>query len=266
MENRTGKVSKKIMVTIALILLGYCMYQLTSTYLGYKQAEDEYRQVEKQFVTENEMEQHTELGMDTDTNQQPTEKPIDFAGLKEINPDIIGWIKINAIDISYPVMQSQDNEYYLHHTFEGDKHFAGSIYADFRNKADFSDANTIIYGHNMKNGSMFGKLKKFRSQKSYDREPYLFLYTPDKIYQYEIFSCREVELNSSAYQLQFESEKEFAAYIKGANSKSLIKTEGGINDISDNIITLSTCTSNDEARLIVQGICVAVYYCQSDDS
>lgn len=96
---------------------------------------------------------------------------------------------IGALDLSYPVVQGEDNQYYLHHTYEKTENFAGTLFADKKNAPDFSDPNTIIYGHNMKNGTMFGSLKKFKDQAVYNAEPYIWLLTPDVNYQYEIFSA-----------------------------------------------------------------------------
>ncbi len=101
----------------------------------------------------------------------PTEPPlaVDFESLKAINPDVKGWLYIEALDISYPVVQGPDNDTYLHTTYEGTSrtNFAGSIFLDYQNQDDFSDGNTIVYGHNMKNLSMFGKLKQMKEQKKY---------------------------------------------------------------------------------------------------
>ncbi len=87
--------------------------------------------------------------------------PIDFTQLLSVNSDIVGWLRIRALDISYPVVQGKDNDYYLHRTFEKTDNFAGCLFVNSYNMGDFTDQNTIIYGHNMKNGSMFGKLKNF---------------------------------------------------------------------------------------------------------
>ena len=89
---------------------------------------------------------------------QPPE--VDFEELQKMNSDVIGWIEVEAIpEISYPIVRGEDNDYYLHRTFKKANNSAGSIFVDYRNGQYFGDCNTIVYGHNMKNGSMFGKLK-----------------------------------------------------------------------------------------------------------
>ena len=200
------------------------------------------------------------IPLETDAEGKTTVKaypvlknPVDFESLKKVNEDIIGWIRVNALDISYPIAQSTDNDYYLHRTFERVDNFAGCIFMEYQNHSDFSDKNTIIYGHNMKNGSMFGTLRKFYEDEVYEKAPYFWIYTPDKIYRYDIFSCAEVPVDSLAYQITFSEEGSFEKYISDAYSRSVVKG----NDIKvtpeDKIVTLSTCTGNEATRFIVQG-------------
>ena len=116
--------------------------------------------------------------------------PINFKELNAINEDIIGWIRIGALDLSYPVAQAADNDYYLHRTFERVDNFAGCLFLNCENTRYFTDQNSIIYGHNMKNGSMFGTLKEFEKQETYDKNPYFWIFTPEFIYQYpDFFLC-----------------------------------------------------------------------------
>lgn len=112
---------------------------------------------------------------------------VDFNKLEEINPDVIAWIEIPGLEISYPVVQGRDNDYYLHHLITRENHKSGSIFMDFQNQEDLSDRNTIIYGHNMKDGSMFGTLNQYQSQALYRNYPYFYMYVPGYIYEYQIF-------------------------------------------------------------------------------
>ena len=114
---------------------------------------------------------------------------VDFNKLEEINPDVIAWIEIPGLEISYPVVQGRDNDYYLHHLITGENHKSGSIFMDFHNQEDLSDRNSIIYGHNMKDGSMFGTLDQYQSQALYRNYPYFYMYVTGYIYEYQIFSC-----------------------------------------------------------------------------
>ena len=125
-------------------------------------------------------------------------------------------------------------------------------------KKDFSDPNTIIYGHNMRNLSMFGKLKQFRDQAVFDSDAYFWVYTPEKIYKYEIFSCQEVGATSETYQLQFSDKKKFQEYIDSCFERSVLKRDIEVTS-DDKIVTLSTCTGNSETRFLVQGKLIEAY-------
>ena len=186
------------------------------------------------------------------------ENPIDFARLEAINSDVIGWIEMEAIGISYPVVQGTDNNYYLHRTIQKTDNFAGTIFMDFQNHKNFGDRNSILYGHNMKNGSMFGLLKKYREQETYDKSPYFWIYTEDFIYKYEIYSCAEVDQYSKDYQITFRTRESFEDFLTRTKNQSAIDTGVDVK-YGDTVITLSTCTGNDATRFIVQGKRVRTY-------
>ncbi len=184
--------------------------------------------------------------------------PVDFEQLKAVNPDVIGWIRVGAVNISYPVAQGEDNEYYLHRTFKRVDNFAGCIFENCDNSPFFTDQNTIIYGHNMKNGSMFGELKKFKEQETLDKNPYFWIFTENFIYQYRIFSSSIVSKSGDPYIIRF-SEADFAKFIE----KSIASSEIDCGDVSvttkDRVVTLSTCTGDDSTRRILQGVLTQIY-------
>lgn len=184
--------------------------------------------------------------------------PINFTELNAINEDIIGWIRIGALDLSYPVAQSTDNDYYLHRTFERVDNFAGCIFLNCDNSKYFTDMNSIVYGHNMKNGSMFGTLKDFEKQEVYDKNPYFWIFTPEFIYQYRIFSCSVVSKVGDPYRTRFVTE-DFQNFINNSQSASMIDNGGVEVTTEDRITTLSTCTGDDSTRFIVQGKLAHVY-------
>ena len=130
---------------------------------------------------------------------------------------------------------------------------------EYQNHSDFSDKNTIIYGHNMKNGSMFGTLRNFYEDEVYEKAPYFWIYTPDKIYRYDIFSCAEVAVDSLAYQITFSEEGSFDQFIRDAYSRSVVKGNDIKVTAEDKIVTLSTCTGNEATRFIVQGKLARTY-------
>ena len=167
---------------------------------------------------------------------------VDFERLRSINPDIIGWIWFENEDISYPVLQGSDNQQYLRRTYEGTSAVAGSIFAESLNSPDFSDSHTLLYGHNMHDGSMFGKLKNYRKEGYYAQHAYFQIITPHGHYRYQIFAYEDVEENSFIYQVPFGDNEDFAEFLDSLQEISMIQTDISVCS-SDKIITLSTCSS-----------------------
>lgn len=188
------------------------------------------------------------------TVQAPIE--VDFEALQEINEDIIGWIYVEGIEeINYPIVQGEDNETYLHTTYEGNYNFAGTLFIDYMNHRDFKDCNTIIYGHNMKNGSMFGKLRKFVSDlEIYEKSKYFWILTPEGKYRYEIVSAYTTAVNSQTYTLFYKRDESFKEYLEYIRDCSELETSMRRLAVWDKVVTLSTCTGNDATRFVVQGV------------
>lgn len=254
-KRTAGDVIRTVILIAALAVFCYSGYQLLQIYMVYKESEDEYTSLEKQYV-------------DIDIQETPAvpqemegelvmQSPVDFDSLQEVNPEIIGWLYVEALDISYPIAQGEDNDYYLHNTFEGTPNIAGCIFLDCENKKNFSDRNSVVYGHNMKNQSMFGKLKQFK-EGAFDESPYFWVYTPDQIYKYEIFACHDVGYTSKTYQLTFEDDQDFMDYIKEAFDNSVVSSGLSVGK-EDTVVTLSTCTGVETTRFIVQGKRIETY-------
>ncbi len=186
--------------------------------------------------------------------------PIDFDAIQAENPDVCAWIKIPGIEvIDYPILQSApeaDDNYYLDHDINGTAKRAGSIYIQKLNHKDFSDPNTLIYGHNMLNGTMFGQLKKFRNKEFFQENRTIFIYTPNHILEYEIISAFVYDdrhiLNSFNFELETSRMQFFNECLNPTTlTKQLL--EGATLEKDDKIITLSTCTANDNERYLVVG-------------
>ena len=184
--------------------------------------------------------------------------PINFKELHQINTDVIAWIRIGALDLSYPVAQAADNDYYLHRTFERQDNFAGCIFLNCDNSKFFTDQNSIVYGHNMKNGSMFGNLKRFKEQDLYNTNPYFWIFTENLIYQYHIFSATEVPTSGDPYKTRFSTE-DFANFLRTIQAASFINTSDVQVSSDDRIVTLSTCTGNESVRFILEGKLEQIY-------
>ena len=162
----------------------------------------------------------------------------------EINDDTIGWITIAGTSIDYPIVQARDNCYYLTHACNGDESKYGSIFMDCRNAADFSDKHTILYGHNMKNGSMFHDLNEYDSHVYLDEHTYIKIYSQDVYRKWAIFSTYSTEPNFNYLQTEFDSPKEYSSFLNSLLSHS------EFNDLKvqvtneDKILTLSTCSDD----------------------
>ena len=179
---------------------------------------------------------------------------VDFETLREINPDVVGWICIEGTNINYPVVQGPDNSFYMSRLFDGSVNSAGSIFMDYRNAPDMSCRNTVLYGHNMKNGTMFQQITEYKQQDFYDRHPTALLMTPEGNYQIEWIAGYVTDLNSDAWKIEFASDEEFSLWLENAMTRStfLSTTEP---DARDRLITLSTCSYEyADARYVLVGI------------
>ena len=176
---------------------------------------------------------------------------IDLNALREVNPDVVGWIHIPNSLVNYPLMQGEDNQFYLEHTWEGSENPYGSIFLEHRNSPDLTDFNTIIYGHNMMNGSMFGGLSQYAYQWFWEWNRYIYIVTDEGVLRYEIFSSYLAAIDSGTYRIRFPETEDREAFLAMALENSQIST--GITPApTDRIITLSTCTGlGYESRRVV---------------
>lgn len=273
-----GDVIRLIVMLAALAVFLYSGYTLYGFYKEYKKSSDEYDNLENSYAADQEQESENIDNLEDDDALQSIsgqevrtvfedgeektlpvlKNPIDFTQLLSVNSDIVGWLRIRALDISYPVVQGKDNDYYLHRTFEKTDNFAGCLFVNSYNMGDFTDQNTIIYGHNMKNGSMFGKLKNFNDPEVFKKCRYFWIFTPDFIYQYRIFSASVVDKTGLTYQISF-TDDEFDQFISRAYSNSVVDNQDVTVTKEDRIVTLSTCTGDDSTRFVVMGKLAQIY-------
>lgn len=178
---------------------------------------------------------------------------VDIEAIKAINSDGIAWIQIPAITRSYPVAHTDNNSYYLNHTFTREENNAGCIFIDARNYADFSDKNTIIYGHNMKNGTMFGMLNRFENQEFYnENDSHFYITTSLGIRVYQIFAVCLVPSDSMVYEIDFTGDITYENFLSYVTKSRLYST--GVTVLpTDSVVTLSTCTSDSKTRRVVLG-------------
>lgn len=167
---------------------------------------------------------------------------INLDALRQVNPEVIGWIRIPNTKVDYPVMQGQDNDYYLNHTWDMKKNHVGSIYMEYRNSAKLGDYNTLIYGHNMKDGSMFAQLRRYSEQVFFREHPYIYLVTDTGVLRYEVFSSYKAAVDSATYAMSFQegqTREDFLSYVR----ESSVIDSGIEPGIRDRILTLSTCSA-----------------------
>ncbi len=191
------------------------------------------------------------------------ENPVDFSDLQEKYPDVVAWIQVPNTNINYAVMQSGSNtpeDFYLDHDEEGKKKRYGSIYIQKYNTADFSDPNTVLYGHNMASGSMFANVHKFKKKAFFDENQYLYIYLPGHVLTYRIYSIFNHNSRHLLWAYDFETEEGYQKFIdKTLNPKTSTKQvrEGVTPTPADRVITLSTClngNSNSDGRLLLVAV------------
>ena len=187
------------------------------------------------------------------TNTNIEELKPNYDELYTMNNDFIGWLSIPNTKVDYPVMYTPNEpEYYLRRGFDKTYFQSGTPFIGENCTID-SDC-LIIYGHNMKNGSMFAQLKKFSSNSdTYEKSKYFWIFTPEKNYRYEIISAYTTGAKSDTYTLFKGPGEEFQEYLKKIRGYSEIQTDAGDLTVKDKIVTLSTCTGNQATRYVVQG-------------
>ncbi len=242
-----------ILITAGLVMIVYSLLNIIDIYKDYSSSNELYSELSDQYIKIKDNDK-------SDKTAWYDILSVDFEGLKAKNSDVCAWIYFENEDISYPVMYSGDDDYYLRRTLDKSDATAGSIFLEGENNSDFSDLHSIIYGHNMKNLSMFGKLKYYdRDEEYYDSHQYFQIILPDKKLRYQIYSYETVSEDSSIYTVGYGQDDNFQQFINQTISDSLRDT-GIVPQTSDRIVTLSTCsTSGDTYRFVVHGVLVSEY-------
>lgn len=230
------------------------------------------------WVEKQAQKQFENLAGQTETTQQPEietetegedvselmgveipEKNLDWDELKATNEHIYAWIYIPNTKVDYPVLQHpEDDSYYLDYNLDGTKGYPGCIYSEHvYNSTDFMDFNTLLYGHNMKNGTMFKTLHNFKDREFFEENRYIYIYTPETVYVYDIFAAYENQAIHILAYYDNESESDRTRYIKDLFSTRdmSVHFRDGVEVTKDSkILTLVTCTGNNDTRYFVQGV------------
>lgn len=177
---------------------------------------------------------------------------VNFEELKQKNPDTVGWLKVNGTDIEYTVVQTNNNEYYLTHNFEKKYNKSGWIFADYKNKVDGTDQNLVIYGHNIRDNSMFGTLRNVIKEEWYSNSEnhQVILITENEKAIYEVFSVYQKENEDYYIQTNFSTEAQFTELINTIKQRSVKDFNVEVTS-EDNILTLSTCANNNDYRIVL---------------
>ena len=177
---------------------------------------------------------------------------INIAALREENEDVLGWIRIPDTRIDYPLLQGEDNDFYLKHTWQKQRNSVGSIFLEHLNRPDLTDFNTIVYGHNMRDKSMFGQLDNYSIEGFWETHPYVYIAIDSGVYRYEVFAFLQAPVDSVTYSIRPQRDDTKQKFIDYSMEHTWIDT--GVRPvITDRILTLSTCTGRDySARNVVQ--------------
>ena len=188
---------------------------------------------------------------DTTSNNDSLTLRERFEPLLKINPEVVGWITLPGTVIDYPVVRTDDNEYYLSHDIYGNESKRGAIFMDCGNSPNADNRNTILYGHNMRDGSMFKDLTRYKNEDFFEENTTLWFYTLKEITQWEIFSAYVTKSEFNYIKKDFISDEDYLSFITALKDKSMHQTEIELN-AEDRIITLSTCSYEvDDARFVV---------------
>lgn len=178
---------------------------------------------------------------------------VDFDALLAENKDIAGWLYCEGTNINYPVVQGKDNDYYLHHAYDGKESRAGALFVDAENRPQFADSNTIIYGHHMKNGSMFAHLADFADQEYFDTHSVMWLLTPEQTYKVELLGGYLTTAGSDSYTIFAGECEEFNDYLERATAASDVQAETQTPP-DGRYVMFSTCEYDfKDARYVLHG-------------
>ena len=240
-KKKLFNVVMRIIELIFLILLVYSSINIFKWYNNNKE--------NKQII--NEIAESVTINQET--NEEKKYK-INFEELKQKNSDTVAWLKVENTNIEFPIVQANNNSYYLTHNFDKEYNVAGWIFADYKNKLDGTDRNIVVYGHNMRNNSMFGSLKDVITEEWYNNEEnkYITFVTENDYQTYQVFSVYQIKTEDYYIQTEFKS-NEFTEFIDTITKRS--KKDFGINvSKEDTILTLSTCANNNKYRVVLHSV------------
>jgi len=248
-----GKMIKRVALYIVIAVFLYSGYHIAQyLYDGYVSNKLNERLKQQYEVIQKEQQELNAIEQGTLTEEQMKQRYKEqYEQLLEINSDIVGWISIDNTEIDYPVVQSSDNDYYLNHNVEKQSSARGSIFMDYRNKNVNDDIHTVIYGHHMKDGSMFGELSKYKDAAYYKEHDTIIFEGIEESTKWQIFSVYIYSPEDQFFEYEFEDEQQYTAYLDKIMKKSRYDTDVEVTE-NDQLLTLVTCTYEvTDARFII---------------
>ena len=263
MNRATKKGIMRILTLLCLAVFLFSAWKLVGIFQEYREAEQLYNDAANEFTTLN-SDQDKEHAVPVPTMREQAPVEVDFSKLLKINDDIIGWIYMEDTVVNYPLLQGENNLYYLDKTMYKKYLASGSIYLDCDNEPDFSDAHSIIFGHNMKNHTMFGDLSDLRDEDYLKEHPYVDLILTDGTWmRYEICSMYRAHVEDGTFRAPLNKAKNFKPFMELITEKNMhaeSELDLPVVQEEDKVLTLSTCTedSADLERFVVHAVLVSV--------
>ena len=237
-----GRILSDIVIVVCLIIAGFSGWNLYKELHEYQESKETYEKLTPEVVIEN-----------PDTNEVDTAPLFDWEKLKGINGDFVGWIRLDDSKVDYPFVQGTDNEYYLRHLFDGTYNNSGCVFMDVNNNRDFSDKNTILYAHNMKNGTMFASIEKYKDASYYDGHKVIHIYTEAATYDVYPVAGIVTDGQDDYVRTSFNDDNDFMSYVNRFVSSSTFTSEQSIEP-TDRMIMLSTCNyDRSDGRYVLIG-------------
>lgn len=239
-DKRNNKKKLLIINIIQLILIIILVYSAIHIVIWYKN-----NKTNKKIIEE------ISQAIEINENTEDEKYKVNFEELKNKNSDTVAWLKVENTSIEFPIVKANDNSYYLTHNFNKENNKAGWIFADYKNKFDGTDKNIVIYGHNMRDDSMFGSLKDVIKEEWYNNEEnkYITFVTENEYQTYQVFSVYQIEKEDYYIQTNFQN-NEFEEFIKTIKQRSKKDFNVDVTN-KDNILTLSTCANNNKYRVVL---------------
>ena len=247
-----GKI-RKVLIIILLLAAFSSGVLVLMDFLARLQAEREYEKLAEMVQTSEEETKEELQTEETEPEAEEYQSPIDFAMLKSINSDTVGWIQVPDTPIDYPIVQAEDNDRYLHTDFEGNESVGGAIFLDFESDPDLKGYNNILYGHHMKNGSMFKALVNYKDQEYFEDHPYFTIYTPEEEIFLRVIAAYYGDADPQARRTRFATDEEFNEYVDEMTSKCPYRVE--LEGEVESLYSLITCSYEfDDARTFVYAV------------